>query len=189
MNLEGKRILLTGASGGIGRALADEFVRAGASVLMVGRDATALQRIATEAALGRSHFHAIACDIAKAGERARLCEMAATWHGGVDVLVNNAGVAAFGLLDAQSPDEIERVLITNLAAPIDLCRRLMPRLREQREAHIVNIGSVLGSIGFAGNSVYSASKFGLRGFSAELSKTASRWSFVPFGRETGLRKS
>ena len=97
-----------------------------------------------------------------------LCQTAREWQGGVDILINNAGVSDFGLLEDAEPEAIERAIATNLTAPVDLCRRLLPHLRAREQAQIVNIGSVFGNIGFAGNSVYCATKFGLRGFSEAL---------------------
>ncbi len=91
-----------------------------------------------------------AADISKGLDRARLCDFALRWRGGVDLLINNAAVNDFNLLTTQSADELDAAVTTNLIAPIDLCRRLIPRLELGDDARIVNIGSVLGSIGFAG---------------------------------------
>ena len=167
MNLRDKRVLVTGASGGIGRALVAELLNEGAQVLLSGRDHAALSRV-VEHHPERERAAVFAADIANALDRARLCDFAVRWRGGVDVLVNNAGVNDFAFLSAQSGESLDCAVTTNLIAPIDLCRRLSPRLELCDEAHIVNVGSVFGSIGFAGNSVYCATKFGLRGFSEAL---------------------
>lgn len=167
MNLRDKRVLVTGASGGIGRALVAGLLNEGAQVLLSGRDHAALLRV-VEHHPERERSAVFAADIANASDRARLCEFAARWRGGIDVLINNAAVNDFAFLTALSGESLDAAVATNLIAPIDLCRRLSPRLELSDEAHIVNIGSVFGSIGFAGNSVYCATKFGLRGFSEAL---------------------
>jgi short-subunit dehydrogenase len=172
MNLRDKRVLVTGASGGIGRALVAELLDEGAQVLLSGRDHAALSRV-VEHHPEREHSAVFAADIVNATDRARLCDFASRWRGGIDVLINNAAVNDFAFLSAQSGDSLERAVSTNLIAPIDLCRRLSPRLELSDEAHVVNIGSVFGSIGFAGNSVYCATKFGLRGFSEALRRELS----------------
>ncbi|MET0497177.1 MAG: SDR family oxidoreductase [Steroidobacteraceae bacterium] len=168
MNLRGKRVLVTGAGGGIGSALVNHLIGQGASVLLTGRDDAALRNViagldvAGERAI---HMHA---DLAQARDRARLCDTARSWQGGIDVLINNAGLGEFGMLADRSTADIERTIAINLAVPMDLCRNLLPFLQLRPEAHIVNIGSAFGSIGFAASSIYCASKFGLRGFSEAL---------------------
>ena len=168
MNLVGKRALITGASSGIGAALTTQLLEAGAHVLLAGRNVNALRQAVTEANLGFDRAEFLAVDITRGSDRHRLCQAAREWQGGVDILINNAGVSDFGLLEDAEPEAIERAIATNLTAPVDLCRRLLPHLRAREQAQIVNIGSVFGNIGFAGNSVYCATKFGLRGFSEAL---------------------
>lgn len=167
MNLRDKRVLVTGASGGIGCALVAELLKEGAQVLLSGRDHAVLSTV-VEHHPERERSAVFAADIANASDRARLCDFASRWRGGIDILINNAGVNDFAFLSAQSGESLDAAVTTNLVAPMDLCRRLSSRLELSDEAHIVNIGSVLGSIGFAGNSVYCATKFGLRGFSEAL---------------------
>ncbi|GFE85949.1 SDR family oxidoreductase [Steroidobacter agaridevorans] len=167
MNLIGKRVLITGASGGIGRALVAALLGEGAHVLLSGRDHAALAAVVAHHA-EREHAAVFAADITNALDRARLCDFASRWRGGVDILINNAAVNDFTLLKMQSAESMDMAVATNLVAPIDMCRRLSPCLERSEGAHIINVGSVYGSIGFAGNSVYCATKFGLRGFSEAL---------------------
>lgn len=168
MNLAGSRVLITGAGGGIGRALVAELLAQGADVLLTGRSAATLQSAFDATGSDPLKAALIVADLANAQDRERLCLFARHWHGGIDVLINNAGVSEFGLLQDTSPGDAERIFVTNVIAPIELCRNLLPHLRQQRAAQIVNVGSALGSIGLAGNTLYCATKFGLRGFSEAL---------------------
>jgi short-subunit dehydrogenase len=167
MNLQNTRVLITGAGGGIGRALVAALLDEGAEVLLSGRDHEALSKVVQDPA-ERSRTAVFAADLMRSSERARLCDFASRWRGGINILVNNAAINEFFLLASQPLDSLDAAIATNLIAPIDLCRRLASCLEDRPEAHIVNIGSVFGSIGFAGNSVYCATKFGLRGFSEAL---------------------
>ncbi len=168
MKLSGSRILITGAGGGIGRALVAELLAQGADVLLTGRTAATLQNALDAAGASPERASFVVADITDALERERLCELARQWHGGIDVLINNAGISPFGLLQDASPGAAEQSFLTNVIAPIELCRSLLPHLKQQGAAQIVNIGSALGSIGLAGNTIYCATKFGLRGFSEAL---------------------
>ena len=168
MNFNGRRILLTGAAGGIGMELASQLLDENAHVLLTGRDRLALQGVAS--LLGRNSNRAavFTADLTKDTDRAALCAFATQWRGGIDMIINNAGVSDFTLLERQSAESMQMALLVNLLAPMDLCRQLLPHLCRTGDAHIVNIGSVFGSIGFAGNAVYCATKFGMRGFSEAL---------------------
>lgn len=193
MNLCDRRVLVTGASGGIGRALVAELLNEGAWVLLSGRDHRALSQV-VEPHPERERAAVFAADLTSSSDRARLCDFASRWRGGIDILINNAAIGDFAFLATQTAQSLDSAIATNLVAPIDLCRRLSPCLELGEQAHIVNIGSVFGSIGFAGNSVYCATKFGLRGFSEalrrELADTKIRVHyFAPRATQTGFNSN
>jgi short-subunit dehydrogenase len=194
MKLLGKRVLVTGAGGGIGSSLVRVLLHEGADVMLTGRDSQALHRLVARLGADRERTTIVPAELTKAADHARLCEVAATWRGGIDVLVNNAATSDFSFVSEQSVEAIERMLATNLLAPMLLCRQLLPVLTDRPSAHIVNVGSVFGSIGFAGNAVYSATKFGLRGFSEALRRELANTSvrvhhFAPRATRTSLNDS
>ena len=163
MKLKNARILLTGATGGLGHELANQLSAAGASLLLAGRAETRLNEMRA-AMPGET---AIVCaDLTSTDGIARTTRAAQQFN--ANVLINNAGAGAFGLLENQPWDTVEQVLSTSLEAPIHLTHALLPWLRAQPQAAIVNIGSTFGSIPFAGFAAYSAAKAGLRGFSQAL---------------------
>lgn len=163
MQLSGARVLLTGASGGLGQALAEQLAGAGASVLLAGTRQPAL--LALQARLPGQQA-VVAADLTQPAGLAAVCEAARNFR--VNILINNAGLSSFGMVDRQDPDDLDRVLQTNLLAPIRLIRALLPMLQQQDDSAIVNIGSVFGSLPFPGFAAYSSAKAGLRGFSQAL---------------------
>lgn len=169
MNLQDKCILLTGASGGIGRHLALELAGQGARLALVGRRLEPLQQVAAEINAGtRLTAHPIVADLSTGEGRKELVLQARHTLGGIDLLLNNAGVVDFHEFSSQDPAMLERIYQTNLLAPVQLARQVLPEMLERGEGAIVNIGSTFGSIGFAYFSAYASSKFALRGFSQSL---------------------
>lgn len=165
MDCRGKHALLAGATGGIGQAIAVELDRAGARLTLVGRNEEKLTALCRR--LSGPH-HSLAADLDDPAQRDRVfrhCEQM-----GLDVLVNAIGIMDFRLFEVQDPAAIERMVQTNLLAPMLLCQRLVPVLRKRDEAAIVNIGSIFGSIGHPGFTAYCATKFGLRGFTEALQR-------------------
>jgi short-subunit dehydrogenase len=165
MECKDRHVLLTGATGGIGQAIAAELDRAGARLTLVGRNPARLAEL--QQRLSDRH-RVIAADINDAGQRANLvsqCE-----QGGLDIFVNCVGVMDFRLFENQDPAAIESMVLTNLLAPMLLCRALLPVLQRGEQAAIVNIGSIFGSIGHPGFTAYCATKFGLRGFTEALQR-------------------
>lgn len=163
MQLRNARILLTGASGGLGQALAQQLAGAGARVLLAGRDTARLAGIT--ATLGGGHS-SVCADLTRPEGVAAAAGAAREF--GANVLINNAGIGGFGFYERQEWSEIDALLATNLAAPMRLTHALLPWLKAQPQAAIVNIGSTFGSLPFAGFAAYSAAKAGLRGFSQAL---------------------
>lgn len=163
MQLNQARIALTGATGGLGEALAGQLAAAGAALLLHGRDSARLAALTLPAG---AEIKRLPADLTTAEGVARLAEAARDFR--ANVLINNAGVGGFGLFDGQAWPEVERILATNLQAPVHLTHALLPWLKEQPAAAIVNIGSAFGSIPFAGFAAYSAAKAGLRALSTAL---------------------
>lgn len=168
MNLDTAIVLLTGATGGIGRATAKELLGRGARVLMTARDVTKLQALQQELAAGSERVGTFAADLTLQADRRSLVAHAMRWQSGVDVLVNNAGISDFQGIENHSCEQIAALIATNLTAPLQLSRELLPHLRRQSKAHILNVGSVYGTIGYPGFAVYCATKFGMRGFTEAL---------------------
>ena len=167
MPLDRKRVLITGAGSGIGRALAIEAAQRGMAVAICGRRRDALQE--TAEAFHRAPYPLIIeADVTDPEARLVLFERLAETWGALDILVNNAGIVTGGLLEQIDDAVLEQTFRTNVLAPIALSRDLMPMLVAAKPSRIVNIGSVFGDIPFPGFSAYSASKFALRGFSIAL---------------------
>jgi short-subunit dehydrogenase len=167
MELRGSSVLLTGATGGIGHAIARQLHAAGASLLLTGRRTDVLEPLAAE--IGA---RATPVDLSDRAAVERLIDEA----GAVDILVANAALPASGDILDFSLDQIDRALEVNLRAPIMLSRVLGERMVERGSGHIVLISSLSGKSGQAASSIYSATKFGLRGFGQGL-----RGDFAPRG--------
>jgi short-subunit dehydrogenase len=161
VHLNGATALLTGATGGIGRAIARALDAEGARVLLSARRADQLDDL--RAGLGDA-AECLPADLAEPGAAAELAGRA----GAVDVLVANAGLPASGRLDGFTPAEIDRALDVNLRAPMQLTRELLPGMLDRGRGHLVYVSSLSGKVASTGSSVYSATKFGLRGFAAGL---------------------
>lgn len=162
MQISGRTALLTGATGGLGRAIAQGLAAAGASLVLSGRREEDLLALA-ESLPGSDH-RVIVADLAEDGEAERLAAAAA----GVDVLVANAGLPGAGWLAEFSADEVKRALRVNLEAPMLLARALFPEMLERGSGHLVFVSSLSGKSASPRSSIYNATKFGLRGFALGL---------------------
>lgn len=176
MKLSDASIVLTGASGGIGSATAHALVAQGARVLLVGRSERAVLALARSACLpaaSRTQVDALVVDVTTEAGRQAVCDAARARD--ANVLINNAGVQAFGALQAISAQTVEDAVHTNLLAPMLLTQALLPHLLG-RPAVVMNIGSMTGSIGIPGFSAYGATKAGLRMFSEALRRELCKTS-------------
>ena len=162
MKLDGKTCVLTGATGGIGEAIAHTLDRAGVSLILVARNLQRLEKLQQQLA-NKNHL-LVSADLCT-NEGRQL--VAASCGDNVDILVNNAGLNYFGLFESQTESELRKMLELNTLTPILLTQLMLPRLN-RKQSIIINIGSGFGSIGFAGYCGYSASKFALRGFTEAL---------------------
>jgi short-subunit dehydrogenase len=161
VQLEGSTVLLTGASGGIGQAIARALHVGGARVLLSGRRQELLEE--TRAQLG-DRAECLPADLSDRGAPAGLAERA----GAVDVFVANAALPAAGAVDDFTPEQIDRALDVNLRAPVQLTRALLPGMMERGRGHIVLVSSLAGKVAPLRSALYSATKFGLRGFGTGL---------------------
>ena len=159
MNLAGRSVLLTGATGGLGHAIARRLRAAGAELVLTGRRADVLELIAAE-----TQARALAVDLADPAAVQRLASDCAD----VDVLVANAGLPGTGQLMSFTVEQIDRALAVNLRAPMVLARELAEHMVARRSGHLVFMSSLAGKVGAPRSAVYSATKFGLRGFAQSL---------------------
>jgi short-subunit dehydrogenase len=162
------RAIVTGASSGIGRELALELARRGAGLVVNARREDRLQSLADEIATLGCQAAVIPGDITEPGTRSRLVAAAHEQLGGLDVLVNNAGVGALGPFADAASERLRRIMEVNFFAPVELLRAALPLLQLGRRPIIVNIASVLGHRAVPNKSEYCASKFALHGFSDAL---------------------
>ncbi|WP_042430047.1 SDR family NAD(P)-dependent oxidoreductase [Streptacidiphilus anmyonensis] len=163
MQIHGARVLLTGASGGIGHTLAHTLARHGAKLVLTGRRTDALQALADSLPSASSH-QVLAADL---GERSGPEKLVAE-AGDVQILVANAALPSSGDVLEYTAEQIDRSLDVNLRAPVLLARLLAPRMVEARQGHLAMIGSISGRVASPGSSLYNAAKFGLRGFTLGL---------------------
>lgn len=183
MEISGSKVLLTGATGGLGQAIARALRSKGADLILTGRRLDVLEPLAAELSA-----RALAVDLSDASEIDRLLGEA----GDVDILVANAALPASGTLDSFNTEQIDRALDVNLRAPIVMTHALAPRMLSRGRGHLLFMSSLSGKTGTAGSSMYNATKFGLRGFAmamrAELHGSGVGVSavFPGFIREAGM---
>jgi 3-oxoacyl-[acyl-carrier protein] reductase len=172
-DLSGKRALVTGASGGIGREIAKALAAAGARVALSGTRVAALEE--TKAALGDGDHPILPCNLSDLAAVDQLVPSAEAALGGIDILVNNAGVTRDNLFMRMKDEEWDQVLAVNLTSAFHLTRAVLRGMMKQRYGRIVGITSVVGVVGNPGQGNYAASKAGLIGMSKALAyEVASR---------------
>ncbi|HEX6368543.1 MAG TPA: SDR family oxidoreductase [Longimicrobium sp.] len=166
--LEGKTAIVTGSSKGIGYAIAEALAREGANVVVTARDEAEVTAAAQQLdRIGSGSVAAVRADVRR-HEDVKKIVAAAVDLGGVDVLVNNAGVGRFGTVDEMSPEHWHQVIETNLDGVYYAFHESIPHLKARGGGWIINIGSLAGKNPFAGGAAYNASKFGLLGFSEAM---------------------
>jgi short-subunit dehydrogenase len=172
--IAGSRILITGASQGIGKALTVEAVRRGARVLAVARSGDLLDQLQEAVRDHKGTLHLLVGDVTSPEDRQRMADAARDQLGGLDVLVNNAGIGATGHFAEVSAERLRKIMEVNFFGTTETTRVLLPLIRRGNRPAIVNISSVAGKRGIPARSEYSASKFAVQGFSealrAELAK-------------------
>jgi len=168
LDLAGSRIIVTGASSGIGWALAEQLAKHRARLVVTARSADRVEALAKELRHRGAEALAVPADVTDAEQRKQLIDKTVQAFGGLDILINNAGVGASGYFVDAGEERMRRILEVNLFAPVELTRLAFPHLRKGRNAMIVNIGSILGRRGVPGYAEYCASKFALSGWSEAL---------------------
>ena len=164
MQLQDKVILLTGADGGIGSTIAKQLHQQGCQLIITGRSKEPLNQL-NQAMQG--HHHVVAADLSQAKDRQGLFDTVQKL-GGIDGLINNAGLSEFTFVEQQDTQYLETLLTVNILAPMVLCQLFIPMLKQKSESFILNMGSSFGSIGYAGFSAYCSSKFAIRGYTETL---------------------
>lgn len=168
MELHGKVAVVTGAASGIGRALAEVLARRGCSLALADVNAAGLAEAAraVEGAGRRASTHVV--DVADWERMLAFADEVVAAHGGVDLVVNNAGVSVTGTLAEQSIEDLRWIVGVNFWGVVHGCKAFLPHLLERPEGHLVNVSSVFGLIGLPTQSSYCATKFAVRGFSEAL---------------------
>src|ERR1700751_1773946 len=163
MRIRNAAVLVTGASSGLGRPTAQQLARGGARLVVHGRDASALASLSAE-----TGAVPLTADLAVPGEARRLAEEALAVHGGLDIVVNNAGQGWAGDFATMPVDDLDRLIAVNLAAPVQLTRALLPAMLAAGGGSLACVGSIAGRTGVAGESVYASTKAGLDTFAESL---------------------
>ncbi len=167
-SLAGKTALITGASGGIGAAVAGALHAAGATIAISGTRAAVLEEL--KAALGGERVHVVTCNLSNAEDVEKLIPAAEAAMGGLDILVNNAGITRDGLAMRMKDEDWQAVIDVNLTSSFRLARAAMKLMMKKRWGRIVSITSVVGVTGNPGQANYVASKAGLIGMSKSLAQ-------------------
>jgi short-subunit dehydrogenase len=167
--IRGAAAAVTGAASGIGRALALELAARGCDLALADRDEAGLQAVAAE--IAKAHARKVSVhrvDVAEPGEIADFAQAAIAAHPGLNIVVNNAGVALLGQFNEIDQAQMDWLMNINFWGVVHATRAFLPHLSRQREAHIVNLSSIFGIIAPPGQTAYAAAKFAVRGFSESL---------------------
>ena len=188
-DLRGLRILITGASGGIGQALAEQAARAGARVAVTARSADKLEELATRLMAEGAEVVAVPADLTSDADRRRLIDAVTERFDGLDVLLNNAGVASAGHFADGTEAILRQVMEVNFFAPAELIRLAVPVLTRGRQPAVLNVASMCGRRGLPAWTEYSASKFALCGLTEALRAELARFDIDVLLVTPGLTRS
>lgn len=166
--ISGSRVLITGASSGIGRALAVELGRQGAALTLLARREERLRQLVEEIRNSGGRAEMVVGDVTDPVARQKAIDTATSAFGGLDLLVNNAGVGSMERFEQTTPERLRRVMEVNFFALAEMTRLALPLLKQRRRPMIVNISSILGHRGVPFHTAYCASKFAVQGFSEAL---------------------
>ncbi|HEX3250822.1 MAG TPA: SDR family oxidoreductase [Pyrinomonadaceae bacterium] len=165
MDLTGKSVIVTGGTRGIGRGIAKALITAGANVAITGRKEWDVENATTQLSkLGPGTVSGYVCDVRNYEHVKSLFSA----FGGVDILINNAGIGIFSSVESMSPEDFRAVLETNVFGVFYCCHEAIPLMRQRGGGYIINISSLAGTNAHAEMAAYNASKFGLNGFSEAL---------------------
>ena len=187
--LQGRRLLITGASGGIGRAVAEQAARAGARLALAARSADKLDALAHELSTTGTEVIAVPADVTSDADRRRLLATVVERFDGLDALINNAGVGSFGHFAEGTEAVLRQVMEVNFFAPTELIRLAIPVLIRGQQPAIVNVSSMCGRRGIPAWSEYSASKFALCGLTEALRAEMARFDIDVLLVLPGLTRS
>jgi short-subunit dehydrogenase len=188
-SLQGRRLLITGASGGIGRCVADLAAREGSRLVLAARGKERLEDLARSLASGGGEVLAVPADVTVPADRERLVQSAVEHFGGLDGLINNAGVGAFGHFVGSSEAVLRQIMEVNFFAPAELIRLATPILAKGNQPAVVNVASMCGRRGVPAWPEYSASKFALSGLSEALRAELARFDIDLLLIVPGLTRS
>ncbi len=170
MNLNGKSAIVTGGTKGIGRAIAEALVREGMNVCISARHEVEIEGAVSDMGglSSEANVTGMVCDVRVHDEVKALIEHTVTELGGVDVLINNAGIGIFGKVEDLAPEDFRAVLETNLFGVFYCCHEAIPEMKKRGGGYIINISSLAGTNAHPEMAAYNASKFGLNGFSEAM---------------------
>jgi short-subunit dehydrogenase len=187
--LAGMRVLITGASQGIGRAIALEAAKRGMKVLAAARNQDLLNQLAEETKQAGNPAHVVQADVGTVEGREAMVRAAKDKLGGLDVLINNAGIGATGHFADSSPDVLRSIMETNFFGTVETTRAFLPMLTEGKDPAVVNVSSILARRAIPGRSLYCASKFALEGWTQAVRAEFARFDIDVITVNPGLTQT
>jgi short-subunit dehydrogenase len=188
-SLQGRRVLITGASSGIGRSLAQQLAQAGSRLVLAARSADNLHELAGTLSLPKDHVLVLPTDVTSEQDRQNLLEQIVLHFGGLDVLVNNAGIASWDHFAHSTEEILRQIMEVNFFAPAELIRRAIPILVQGEQPAVVNVASMCGRRAMPAWSEYSASKYALCGLTEALRGELARFDIDALLIVPGLTRS